>query len=116
MAAVAVELPGSGKQSKAQHASAHAPTYPFAFCFAITNMTPEHSPTSTLARLGSDHPLSNRNKPMMDTGILFKEPCAKETGKKMINFEALKPQKRTGRCHNACYNATWRLSEGLRLP
>ena len=48
--------------------------YPFPLCFAITNITPDASPTKTLARFGRLHPLSNKTNPIIDTGILFREP------------------------------------------
>ena len=40
----------------------------------MTNITPEAKPTSTLARLGKLILDSIRINPMIDTGILFKEP------------------------------------------
>lgn len=48
--------------------------YPLLFCFAITNITPDARPTRTLSRLGRFHPDSNKNKPSIETGILFKDP------------------------------------------
>jgi hypothetical protein len=43
----------------------------------MTNMTPEAKPTRILNRFGSDQVDSNKKSPIMDTGILFREPCGK---------------------------------------
>lgn len=40
----------------------------------MTNMTPEAKPTRILNRFGSDQVDSNKKSPIMDTGILFREP------------------------------------------